>query len=69
MNPMRTRRSPNRPMPLPRVCELCGKAGGTTPIALHGYWHPRCWRKASDIVKQIIGGKIAEERARLRLLP
>ncbi len=33
--------------PVPRLCEGCGKPGGTTPIARHGYCHLRCWCKAT----------------------
>lgn len=46
-----------RSFPMPRVCEGCGKGKGTTPIALHGYWHPACWRRTSE-----------EQRAAVKLL-
>lgn len=43
-------RPPPRPptFPVERVCAGCGRPKGTIPIARNGYWHLRCWRKATS---------------------
>jgi hypothetical protein len=43
-----------------RTCEGCGKPKGCTPIALHGYWHVRCWQKATAAQRREVAIKMLQ---------